>query len=74
MDTDLILFSGFAVLMLSIPSAVASFAEGRVPWTALVVVIVGAGITGYGWQSVPGDMTLAEVPHVIFRMIARVLP
>jgi len=74
MDTDLILVSGIAVLMLSIPSAVAAFAERRVPWTAMVVVIIGAAIVGYGWQNHPVEMTLAEVPNVIFRVIARVIP
>lgn len=74
MDTDLIIVSGLAVLMLSIPSAVAAFAERRTPWAALVVVIIGAAILGYGWQNHPEPMTLAEVPHVIIRIIARVIP
>lgn len=74
MDTDLILVSGIAVLMLSIPSAVAAFAERRTPWTAMVVVIMGAAIVAYGWQNHPEEMTLAELPHVIFRIIARVIP
>lgn len=74
MDTDLILVTGLAVLMLSIPSALAAFAERRTPWTGLVVVIIGAGIFGYGWHNHPEGMSFAEVPHVIIRVLARVLP
>ncbi|GAA6147454.1 hypothetical protein [Pseudooceanicola nitratireducens] len=74
MDTDLILVAGLAVLMLSVPSAVSAFAERRAGWTALVVTVIGAGIFGYGWVNAPPPMTLAEVPHAIIRVLARVIP
>ena len=74
MDSDLIMVIGLVVLMLSIPSAVSAFAEGRAPWTALVVVIIGGAIFGWGWQHHPEDMTVADVPHVIYRVLARVIP
>ena len=72
MDTDLIIVSGIVILMLSIPSAVSAFAEGRGPWVALV--ILGFAVVGYGWKHHPVEMTLAEVPHTIYRVLARVIP
>ena len=74
MDTDLIIVSGIVILMLSIPSAVSAFAEGRGPWVALVVVILGFAVVGYGWKHLSVEMTLAEVPHTIYRVLARVIP
>lgn len=74
MDTDLILVTGIAVLMLSVPAAVSAFAERRAPWTALAVVVVGAGIVAFGCVNHPGGMSVAEVPHAIIRVIARFLP
>jgi hypothetical protein len=74
MDGDLIIVAGLAMLMLSIPSAVSAYADGRRPWVALVVMIAGAGVLIWGWGTHPADMSLAEVPHVIIRVLARVIP
>ena len=74
MDSDLIMVAGILILMLSIPSAISAYADGRGPWVALVVVILGAAALGWGWQNHPTEMTLTEVPHVIIRVLARVIP
>lgn len=74
MDSDLIMVAGLVLLMLSIPSAIAAYADRRRPWVATLVVLVGAGVLYYGWDNHPETMTLAEVPHVIIRVIARVIP
>lgn len=74
MDTDLIMVIGMGVLMLSIPSAVAAFADRRFPLVALVVILAGAATVWWGWTNHAGEMTLAEVPHVIYRIVARVIP
>lgn len=74
MDSDVIMVTGIVVLMLSIPSAVASFADGRRPWIALLVIVIGGGILGWGWIHHPETMSLGEIPHVIVRVMARILP
>lgn len=74
MDTDLIMVAGLGVLMLSIPSALSAFADRRFPVVALAVTIVGGCAFYYGWDNHHEDMTLAEVPHVIIRILARVIP
>ncbi|WP_136636444.1 hypothetical protein [Pseudooceanicola onchidii] len=74
MDSDLIMVAGLGLLILSIPSAVAAFADGRRPYVALSVVLAGAGVLGWGWVHHPEEMTVAELPHVIFRVLARVIP
>ena len=74
MDSDLIMVTGLVLLLLSIPSAVAAFAESRGPWVALIVVCLGAGVFYWGWINHPAPMDVAEVPHVIFRVVARVMP
>mgnify|MGYP000182462659 CR=1 FL=1 len=74
MDSDLIIVAGVLLLLLSIPSAVAAFADGRRPLVAILVILMGAGVLAWGWQTHPAEMTAAEVPHVIFRVLARVIP
>ncbi|WP_375175827.1 hypothetical protein [Pseudooceanicola sp.] len=74
MDSDLIMVAGLVLLVLAIPSAVAAFAEGRRPLVALAVVLAGAGVFAFGWSVRPQPMALSEVPHVIFRVLARVIP
>lgn len=74
MDTDLILVIGLAVLMLSIPSAISAIAENRGPWVAMLIVIIGGALVGWAWVNHPGGYTLSEVPHSIFRVLARIIP
>ena len=74
MDSDLIMVTGLVLVMLSFPSAVSAFADGRRPLVAALVVLVGVGVFCWGWMHHPVPMTLAEVPHVIFRVLARVIP
>jgi len=74
MDSDLIMVAGLLLLILSIPSAIAAFADGRRPLVAIAVILTGAGVFAFGWQAHPEEMTPAELPHVIFRVVARILP
>ncbi|MGI3169404.1 hypothetical protein ACRARG_09650 [Pseudooceanicola sp. C21-150M6] len=74
MDFDLILTAGIVVLMLSIPSAIAAFADRRGPWIALIVIIIGAGIVGFAWMNHPEGYEVADIPHAIIRVLARVIP
>lgn len=74
MNTDLFMVVGLGVMMLSIPSAISAFADRRFPLVALIVVALGAASFAYGWQTHGEPMTLAEVPHVIIRVLARVIP
>ncbi len=74
MDNDLILVSGIVILMLSIPSAISAYAEGRGPWVALVVVILGAAVVGWAWQNHPEGYTPAGIMDAIYRVVARVIP
>ncbi|MGB2202268.1 MAG: hypothetical protein ACPH5G_13125 [Pseudooceanicola atlanticus] len=74
MDSDLILVVGIVILMLSIPSALSAFADGRAPWVALLVIILGGAVVGWAWVNHPGGYTLEDVPHAIIRVVARVIP
>ena len=74
MDTDLILVIGVLVLMLSIPSVVAAFAESRAPWIAMLVIIIGASLVGWAWVNHPEGYTVSDIPHAIIRVLARVIP
>lgn len=74
MDADLIIVAGLVMLMLSIPSAVSAYADGRRPWVAMIVILAGAAVFYWGWDNHTADMSVAEVPHVIIRVLARVIP
>ena len=74
MDSDVIMVTGIVILMLSIPAALSAFVDQRRPWVSAFVVLVGAGIFAWGWVHHPEDMTLDELPHVVIRVLARIIP
>jgi formate-dependent nitrite reductase membrane component NrfD len=73
MDTDLVLTIGVILLVLSVPSLLAAWAESRVPRMGSVLLIVaGAMILTALWVR-PGGYAFSDVPGVMVGVVARLL-
>ena len=53
MDTDLILVIGLALAVLSIPSVVSAFSDGRAPRASALTVLIAGGMIVYAINSHP---------------------
>lgn len=70
-DGDLVIFAGFLIAALAIPSGIAALRDGRPPRTAALLVILGGGLVVYVLWSNPGVYTASELPKVFSRVLAR---
>ena len=70
-DPDLLLVIGGILGVLSIPSIVSAFSEGRSPRVASVVVLAAGFLIVYALMNKPGGYTLNEVPQVFMSVIGR---
>lgn len=74
MDTDLVLVLGLVVAGFSIPSAVSALTDGRSPRAPMLTILLAGALVIYALAARPGGYSLAEVPEVFARVVARVLP
>ena len=72
MDTDLFVVVGFLLAALSIPSALASYAEGIFPRLALVTLLLGVIIGLSGAMISPDGYSLGRIPHSFIEILARI--
>lgn len=73
MNADLILVIGLVLGVLSVPSALSAFSDGRTPRTAALVVIASGILIIWAIQSKPGGYTLREIPEAFVRVVAQFL-
>jgi hypothetical protein len=71
MDADLILTIGIVLLVLSVPSLLAAWAESRVPRMGAVMIVVAGGLILTALQTQPGGYRFDDVPGVIVGVVAR---
>ncbi len=72
MDTDLFVVVGFLLAALSLPSALASYAEGIFPKTALTTLALGVMIALGGAAFSPDGYAFARIPHSFIEILARI--
>jgi len=70
-DTDLVLTIGIVLLVLSVPSLLAAWAESRAPRMGTVLMIVGIGLIASALLLKPGGYAFNQVPGVMVGVIAR---
>lgn len=71
MDTDLVLTVGIVLFVLSIPSLLAAWVEGRPPRLGAILVIVALGmVVGALWVK-PGGYAFNQVPGVMIGVLSR---
>ena len=70
MDTDLILVIGLALAVLSIPSVVSAFSDGRAPRASALTVLIAGGMIVYAINTHPGGYALEDVPDAVLHVVA----
>lgn len=72
MDTDLFVVVGTLLAALALPSALASYAEGIFPKTALTIFVFGIVITLIGALFSPDGYAIGRIPHSFIEILARI--
>jgi len=73
MDPDLFLVVGLGVGMLAIPSLLSAYSESRAPRAGAILALISGALLAVALTIKPGGYSMAEVPDVIYRVIARVI-
>jgi len=72
-DTDLALVAAALLGCLALPASLAAYADSRVPWFGLVLLLAGAGSYALAWQARGTPPLPAELPEAFFRVLARLI-
>lgn len=70
MDTDLVLTIGIVLLVLSVPSLLAAWAESRAPRLGAIMVIVALGMIVSALWVKPGGYAFNQVPGVMIGVVS----
>ena len=73
MDTDVMLVTGMALSVLSLPSIVAAWADGRAPRVGAVVLLSGGGLILWALREKDGGYDWALLPDVVYAVIGQLL-
>jgi hypothetical protein len=71
MDTDLLLTVGIILLVLSIPSLLSAWVEGRAPRLGAIMAIAALGMIVAALLYSPGGYAFEEVPGVMLKTVFR---
>lgn len=71
MDTDLFLTIGSLLLLLTIPSWLSAWTEGRAPRFAALISLAAAGLIVVALTQKPGGYSFAELPELFLNVIGR---
>ena len=73
MYTDLYLVIGIVLGVLSLPTIVSAFSEGRAPRLAAIMLLVSGTLIVLALSQKPGGYTFADIPNAFYRVIGQVL-
>ncbi len=71
MDSDLFLTIGVVLGVLTIPSLLSAWTEGRVPRFGAIMVMASAGLIAIALTQKPGGYTFGEIPDVMMNVVGR---
>ena len=74
MDTDLALTLGIVIGGFAIPALVSAYSNGRAPRASMLMILISGALILYALLTQPGGYRMAEMPDVIFGVIARFMP
>jgi formate-dependent nitrite reductase membrane component NrfD len=74
MDTDLVLTLGILLFVLTIPSLLSAWVEGRAPRVGAIMLIASIGMIVAAQLYRPGGYVFDEVPGIILAVVARAIP
>jgi len=70
---DVYLVVGLIVLVLTVPSIVSSFIDGRVPRFSAIMLLIGGGLVVLAVTQNPTGYTIQDVPHAFARVISQLI-
>jgi hypothetical protein len=73
MDTDLFLTIGIVLFILTIPSLLSAWTEGRAPRFGAIMLLASAGLVIVALTQHPGGYAFADVPEVMLEVVGRYL-
>jgi formate-dependent nitrite reductase membrane component NrfD len=73
MDTDLVLTLGIVLLVLTIPSLLAAWVEGRAPRVGAIMTIASIGMIVAALTIRPGGYGFGEIPGIMLAVLARAI-
>jgi hypothetical protein len=73
MDTDLVLTAGLALLVLSMPTLISAWVDGRLSRLGVGMLASASGLIGWAVYSQPKGYTLDSIPDVVVAAIARLI-
>lgn len=71
MDADLFLTIGIILGVLTLPSLLSAWTEGRAPRLGAIFLMAAAGLVVLAVSQKPGGYKINEVPHVMLEVVAR---
>jgi len=71
MDTDLALTVGIVLAVLSIPSLLSAWVDGRAPRVGAIMAMAGLGLVVTALVASPGGYEFNQVPEVLLRTVSR---
>ncbi|MGQ0565482.1 MAG: hypothetical protein ACT4OK_10470 [Gemmobacter sp.] len=73
MDPDLFLVIGIIIAVLTIPSLMSAFIEGRTPRAGAVLVLISGTLIVLALSEHPGGYALNDIPQAFYRVVGRYL-
>ncbi|MFN4099082.1 MAG: hypothetical protein ACK4GT_04840 [Pararhodobacter sp.] len=75
MDRDLLFLVGLVFLPLAFVALVSAWADRRVPWAALILLLIGGGVAGWAHLTDPGGgYDWRTIPDLALHTAARYWP
>lgn len=71
MDTDLFLTLGLLLAILTIPSLLSAWVEGRPPRVGTIMILAAAGLITAALTQKPGGYSFNDVPGVVVGVFGR---
>lgn len=73
MDTDLLLTIGVVLAILTLPSLLSAWTEGRPPRLGAIMLVAAAGLVVAAVSQKPGGYAFSEIPTVMVSVVGRYL-
>lgn len=73
-EPDLALTIGLLLGCLSVPSIISAWSDSRAPRASALTLLIALGLVLYALQTQPNGYTMAEIPDVFVRVVAKFIP
>ena len=73
MDTDLLLTLGIVLVVLSIPTLLSAWVEGRVPRLGALFLLTAIGMIIFAVTTRPGGYAFDEIPGIMLAVFSRAI-